>query len=55
MIFVTHDLHIAEFLSDEILVLRKGIVEEQGETISVFSSPQSAYTKLLLSAIPEIK
>jgi ABC-type glutathione transport system ATPase component len=55
MIFVTHDLHIAEFLSDDILVLRKGIVEEQGETTSVFSSPQSAYTKLLLSAIPEIR
>ncbi len=54
MIFVTHDLHIAEFLSDEIMVLRRGLVEEQGETTSVFSDPQSAYTKSLLSAIPEI-
>lgn len=51
MIFVSHDLNIVRYISDEIMVMYKGKVIEFGEKNDVFFSPLHPYTKLLLRAV----
>lgn len=50
-IFVTHDIKDALEVSDEIIVLKNGIVLQQGKTIEIFNSPESSYVKLLFDSI----
>jgi peptide/nickel transport system ATP-binding protein len=52
MIFITHDLRVAAEIADRIVVMRRGEVVEQGETLSIFQNPSDAYTRALLDAIP---
>jgi peptide/nickel transport system ATP-binding protein len=52
MIFITHDLALATTISDKILVMYKGEVQEYGPTESIINAPQSAYTKALLACRP---
>jgi peptide/nickel transport system ATP-binding protein len=51
-LFITHDLAVVRYISDRILVMKAGRLEEIGEANQVFSAPQSAYTRTLLHAIP---
>jgi peptide/nickel transport system ATP-binding protein len=51
-IFISHDLSVVRFISDRIMVMRKGLVEETGLSEQVYLHPQSAYTQRLLQAIP---
>ncbi len=48
-VFITHDLEILQALSDEILILHKGRVVEQGVSKEVFANPQNAYAKSLIT------
>ncbi len=52
IIFISHDLSVIRFLADQVMVMAKGEVVEQGEADQVFLAPQHAITKLLLDAIP---
>lgn len=52
MVFITHDLHVAAAISDEVLVMQNGRVVEQGPTADVFSNPQQPYTRALLQSAP---
>lgn len=52
MLYITHDLLSARLLADEILVLNKGAVVEDGPAVEVIRSAQAPYTKLLLDALP---
>lgn len=51
MIFISHDLNIVRFISDEILVLYKGRVVEAGKKDEVFYNPLHPYTKMLIESI----
>jgi len=51
-IFISHDLPVVKYMSDRILVLKEGRMIEEGTAEKIFSTPQSAYTSELLSAIP---
>ncbi|MDH7461875.1 ABC transporter ATP-binding protein [Chitinophagaceae bacterium 26-R-25] len=51
-IFISHDLSVVKYISDRIMVMRKGKIEEIGYAEAVYNNPQSAYTSQLLSAIP---
>ncbi len=51
-LFVAHDLAVIRHISDSVAVMHLGKIVEQGDTEEVFSNPQDAYTKALLSAIP---
>lgn len=53
-IFISHDLSVVRYISDRILVMNKGKVEEMGMAEQVYNSPQSAYTQRLISSIPGI-
>jgi oligopeptide transport system ATP-binding protein len=50
LLFVTHDLAAARSLCDQVLVLHRGAVVEQGSTRAVFSQPRQDYTRSLISA-----
>lgn len=52
MIFITHDLRVASQICDEIAVMQKGRIVEQGPPSQIFLAPQSAYTRELVAAIP---
>jgi len=54
MLYITHDLLSARLLSDEILVLNKGKVVEQGPAKRIIREPTDDYTRLLLDAIPKL-
>ncbi|MCX7965628.1 MAG: ATP-binding cassette domain-containing protein [Syntrophorhabdaceae bacterium] len=51
MIFVSHDLNIVRFISDEIIVVFKGRVVESGKKQEVFYNPLHPYTKMLIESI----
>lgn len=51
-LFVTHDLAVVDQLADQIMVLEKGRVVEQGRKEQVLRNPREGYTKRLLAAAP---
>ncbi len=55
MIFISHDLSVVQYLSDNIAVMYNGKIVEYGEADRVFNHPEHDYTKKLLAAIPHIK
>ncbi len=52
LLFITHDLSVARFMADRLLVMDQGRVVEEGSVQQIFSNPQHPYTKTLLQAIP---
>jgi peptide/nickel transport system ATP-binding protein len=50
VLFITHDIAVANSVSERVIVLNKGVVEEQGEARQVLTTPQTAYTQGLLKA-----
>lgn len=52
MAFISHDLSVIRAVCDRVYVLRLGKIVEHGPCQQVFGAPQSAYTKVLLDAIP---
>ena len=53
-LFISHDLHVVQYLSDEVMVMYLGQVIEHGPVDRIFNSPAHPYTKALLSAIPSM-
>jgi len=51
VIIVTHDLAVVRLLADRLMVMKEGIVVEQGLTDQVLDDPQHAYTQLLVSSV----
>ncbi len=51
-IFISHDLSVVKFMSDRLIVMKNGKIEELGEADEVYANPRSEYTKALLEAIP---
>jgi peptide/nickel transport system ATP-binding protein len=51
-VLVSHDLAVVASMADQVLVLRRGQVIEQGPALEVLSRPASAYTRELIAAIP---
>jgi peptide/nickel transport system ATP-binding protein len=51
-IFISHDLSVVKFMSDRMVVMNKGEIEEMGIADSIYYEPKTAYTKKLIEAIP---
>lgn len=49
-IFISHDLKVVKALAHDVLVLKDGKTVEQGPAEQIFTSPQSTYTRELLSS-----
>ena len=54
IILVTHNIGVAAYMSEKLIVMRSGSIVEAGKTAEIITSPQSPYTKELLEAVPKI-
>ncbi len=54
ILFITHDLSLGNYVSDRTIILRHGAIVEMGATGKIFGNPQHDYTKMLLTAVPEL-
>jgi ABC-type microcin C transport system duplicated ATPase subunit YejF len=54
ILFITHDLSLGNYVSDRTIILRHGAIVEIGATEKIFGNPQHEYTRMLLSAVPEL-
>ncbi|MFZ1258947.1 MAG: ABC transporter ATP-binding protein, partial [Chitinophagaceae bacterium] len=53
VIFISHDLSVVRYISDRIMVMNKGKIEESGKADDIYFNPQSDYTKKLIASIPK--
>lgn len=53
VVFISHDLAVIRYISDRIMVMNKGRIEEVGIAEEVYTRPASPYTKRLIAAIPK--
>jgi ABC-type microcin C transport system duplicated ATPase subunit YejF len=51
-LFISHDLRVVRHIADDIVVMQKGKVIEQGSIENIYNAPQELYTQQLLNAIP---
>jgi microcin C transport system ATP-binding protein len=49
-IFISHDLAVIRAMAHRVMVMKDGDVVEEGETLTLFSAPQQAYTRDLVAA-----
>lgn len=54
ILFITHDLGVIGDIADEVVVMYRGDIVEQGKTYDIFNSPQHPYTKGLLACRPSL-
>jgi peptide/nickel transport system ATP-binding protein len=54
LLFITHDLAVAEEFADRVVVLQEGRVVEEGPAAVVLRTPQHPYTLALLEAVPKV-
>lgn len=52
-IFISHDLAVVKYMSDQLLVMNKGKIEELDDADIIYNSPKKEYTKKLINAIPK--
>jgi peptide/nickel transport system ATP-binding protein len=52
-IFISHDLAVVKYMSDQLLVMNKGHVEELADADIIYNNPKKEYTKKLINAIPK--
>ncbi|KUF45451.1 ABC transporter ATP-binding protein [Myroides marinus] len=52
-IFISHDLSVVKYMSDNVMVMNKGRIEEIGEADELYANPKTTYTKGLISSIPK--
>ncbi|MGK7948317.1 MAG: ABC transporter ATP-binding protein [Xenococcaceae cyanobacterium] len=51
-IFISHDLSVVKFMSDRIVVMNKGKIEEVATSDAIYRNPQTEYTRKLIASIP---
>jgi peptide/nickel transport system ATP-binding protein len=54
ILFITHDLSLAYYISERAVILRRGRVVEMGLTEKVFQNPLHPYTKMLMASVPRL-
>ena len=54
-IFISHDLSVVKYMSDRMVVMQNGKIEEMGDADQIYNKPKTPYTQKLIDAIPEGK
>jgi microcin C transport system ATP-binding protein len=49
-VFISHDLAVIRAMAHRVMVMKAGLLVEEGETLALFAAPQQAYTQALLAA-----
>jgi peptide/nickel transport system ATP-binding protein len=52
-IFISHDLAVVKFMSDELAIMNDGVIVEMGPSEEIYASPRDPYTQRLIAAIPD--
>ncbi|MBC7413135.1 MAG: ABC transporter ATP-binding protein, partial [Bacteroidia bacterium] len=52
-IFISHNLSVVKFMSDRMIVMNAGEIEELGTPDVIYNNPKSAYTQRLINALPK--
>jgi peptide/nickel transport system ATP-binding protein len=52
-LFISHDLSVVKYMSDQLAVMRNGKIVELGDADAIYSQPESDYTRTLIDAIPK--
>jgi peptide/nickel transport system ATP-binding protein len=52
-IFISHDLGVVKFMSDRMIVMNRGKIEEMGDADAIYNNPQTEYTRKLINSIPK--
>lgn len=52
-IFISHDLAVVKYMSDQLVVMNKGKIEEIGDADTIYKKPKTNYTQKLIDAIPK--
>ncbi|MFT7114760.1 MAG: peptide/nickel transport system ATP-binding protein [Candidatus Azotimanducaceae bacterium] len=52
-IFISHDMSVVKHMSDRLLVMNKGEIEEAGESDGIYANPKSAFTQKLMASVPK--
>jgi peptide/nickel transport system ATP-binding protein len=52
-IFISHDLSVVKFMSDRMIVMKDGKIQEYGDADEIYACPETDYTKKLIAAIPK--
>lgn len=52
-IFISHDLSVVKFMSDRMIVMKDGKIEEEGDAEQIYFDPQKEYTRNLIASIPQ--
>lgn len=54
VLFITHDFGVVAEIADHVIVLRQGVVVEQGPADQVLNDPQHPYTQALIASVPDL-
>jgi peptide/nickel transport system ATP-binding protein len=54
ILLITHDMGVVADLADRVLVMKDGVMVEQGSSRQIYKSPQQVYTQQLLAAVPNL-
>lgn len=51
-VFISHDLAVVKYMSDQLVVMNQGKIEEMGDADAIYARPEKEYTRKLIEAIP---
>jgi len=51
-IFISHDLAVVKYMSDEVMVMKDGAIVEMNDADAIYANPKNSYTKQLLASLP---
>lgn len=54
ILFITHDLSLANYISEQAVILYRGCVAERGITGKIFNQPLHPYTQMLIASVPRL-
>ena len=52
-IFISHDLAVVKYMSDNLMIMKKGEIVEKGDADKIYNAPSNSYTKRLINSIPK--
>jgi peptide/nickel transport system ATP-binding protein len=52
-IFISHDLAVVKYISDQVMVMNEGVIVEIADSDEIYLNPRQEYTRKLLSSIPK--